>query len=51
MDFCLDEPEGVISIEVTDAQAKEGVVKVTVINIIIIIIITILMIIGVMMSP
>merc|ERR1711971_613679 len=27
LDFCLDNPERVISIEVTDAQAKEGVVK------------------------
>merc|ERR1712055_982666 len=27
LDFCLDEPERVISIEVTDSQAKEGVVK------------------------
>jgi len=27
LDFCLNEPERVISIEVTDAQAKEGVVK------------------------
>ena len=32
MDFCLEKPEGVISIEVTDSQAKEGVVKVTIIN-------------------
>ena len=44
LDFCLDNPERVISIEVTDAQAKEGVVKVTVIiinTIIITILITI----------
>jgi len=27
LDFCLEKPEGVISIEVTDSQAKEGVVK------------------------
>ena len=38
LDFCLNEPERVISIEVTDAQAKEGVVKVTIIIIIIIIV-------------
>lgn len=40
LDFCLDNPERVISIEVTDAQAKEGVVKVTVIIICTIIITT-----------
>ena len=39
MDFCLEKPEGVISIEVTDSQAKEGVVKVTIIFIFIVIII------------
>ena len=38
LDFCLNEPERVISIEVTDAQAKEGVVKVTIIIIIIFIV-------------
>ena len=31
LDFCLDNPKRVISIEVTDAQAKEGVVKVMVV--------------------
>ena len=36
LDFCLENPERLISIEVTDSQAKEGVVKVTIINIFIV---------------
>ena len=31
LDFCLEKPEGVISIEVSDSQAKEGVIKVKII--------------------
>ena len=45
MDFCLEKPEGVISIEVTDSQAKEGVVKVTIIFIFIVIVNTMIIII------
>ena len=45
LDFCLRNPERVISIEVTDHQAKEGVVRVAFIDFIIVMIITMTMII------
>ena len=35
LDFCLEKPEGVISIEVSDSQAKEGVIKVFIIKIVV----------------